>query len=270
MFSCTFRPCLRVFHSGPLFSMTFPYCSFIFKKLLFFFSSKNGLAVHLARSDKATHNPFYNSEFARELVPFPAHCNLPLLSPYLPPTAYHLLGRWHCSIVFPEAMTACTASTYYASLPCSACQETACPPRSLGGGRSRAGSWRLGVLVVQSAFTTKSQRHQEGSGRHGYGAVLGRTAFGPGASAARPYTPLAPGAQSPEPQGFCLFLSLATWHSSLPWVTLTSCCAFRMKRLPQGPFITRTSSPFTNPARPMTVRPTSPWSFWKVSLSVRP
>ena len=30
-----------------------------------------------------------------------------------------------------------------------------------------------------------------------------------------------------------------------------------------------TSSPFTNPARPMTARPTSPWSFWKANPSVR-
>jgi hypothetical protein len=61
-------------------------------------------------------------------------------------------------------MTACIAPTYYASLSCSAGQETACPPRSLEGGRSRAGSRCLGVLVVQLAFTTKSQRHQESLG----------------------------------------------------------------------------------------------------------
>jgi hypothetical protein len=42
-----------------------------------------------------------------------------------------------------------------------------------------------------------------------------------------------------------------------------------MKRLPRAAFITQTSSSFTNPARPMTARPTSPWSFWKASLSVR-
>ena len=52
-------------------------------------------------------------------------------------------------------------------------------------------------------------------------------------------------------------------------MTPTSCCVFRMKRLPRGAFITPTSSPFTNPARPMTARPTSPWSFWKANPSVR-
>jgi hypothetical protein len=45
---------------------------------------------------------------------------------------------------------------------------------------------------------------------------------------------------------------------------------FRMKRLPLGAFITPTLSPFTNPAKPMTARPTSPWSFWRANPSVRP
>ena len=34
-----------------------------------------------------------------------------------------------------------------------------------------------------------------------------------------------------------------------------------------GAFATQMSSPFSNPARPMTARPTSPWSFWKANLS---
>jgi len=45
---------------------------------------------------------------------------------------------------------------------------------------------------------------------------------------------------------------------------------FRVRRLPRGAFITRTSSPFTNPVRPMTARPTSPWNSWKANLSARP
>lgn len=45
---------------------------------------------------------------------------------------------------------------------------------------------------------------------------------------------------------------------------------FQNEAASTGAFITRTSSPFTNPARPMTARPTSPGSFWKASLSARP
>jgi serine/threonine protein kinase len=48
-----------------------------------------------------------------------------------------------------------------------------------------------------------------------------------------------------------------------------SCCAFRMKRLPRAAFTTPTSSPFTNPARPMTACPTSPWNFWKARRTTR-
>jgi hypothetical protein len=65
----------------------------------------------------------------------------------------------------------------------------------------------LGALVVQLAFTTKSQRHQESFARQ---VVAG------------------------------------------------------------GCTLIRTSSRFTNPARPMTARPTSPWSFWKENPSAKP
>ena len=53
-------------------------------------------------------------------------------------------------------------------------------------------------------------------------------------------------------------------------MTPASCCVFGMKRLPRGEFLTRTSLPFTNPARPMTAHPSSPWSFWKANPSARP
>ena len=44
---------------------------------------------------------------------------------------------------------------------------------------------------------------------------VGPNGVRPRASAARPYTPLPGGAaKGPEPQGFCLFLSLVTCHSS--------------------------------------------------------
>ena len=63
-------------------------------------------------------------------------------------------------------------------------------------------------------------------------------------SAARPYTPLSGGAvKGREPRRFRLFLPLTTNHLPLT---------------------------FTNPARPMTARPTSPWSFWKANPSAKP
>jgi len=47
LFSCTFQLRSRPSKPGTLFSTTFPRRSFIFKKLLFSFSSENGLVVHL-------------------------------------------------------------------------------------------------------------------------------------------------------------------------------------------------------------------------------
>ena len=45
---------------------------------------------------------------------------------------------------------------------------------------------------------------------------------------------------------------------------------FRMKRLPRHLSLVTRHCPFTNPARPMTARPTSPWSFWKAYPSAKP
>jgi hypothetical protein len=78
LFSITFPLSRGLGKTDPLFSTTFPYRSFIFKELLFSFSSGNGLAVHLRKGGFLGFWPRLG--LSREWISG---------------------SGWHCSIAFP-------------------------------------------------------------------------------------------------------------------------------------------------------------------------
>jgi len=158
LFSVRFPLLTELWKAGPLFSYTFPYCSFIFKEFFFSLPSENGLIVHpkagsfsaftgygktlpsghSERSEESRSECFQDN--ARFLVACGSRNDKPnrffrsLFGPQANIFESGLRDRRSMAAQCPqEAMAFRMASADYASLCFSACQETHCPPRTILG-----------------------------------------------------------------------------------------------------------------------------------------